>query len=138
MAHPMTGHSTATNIRHAAYVLVGVCALLLTWPYAFDWMRAGGNIMNPIAFFGDAIAAGGTASFLSIDMLIVWVVFMVWVVADTVRIGMGAKWGLFFILLSYIGVSMAFPFYLVARERFLDRNRDQTTDAGARTGATRG
>ena len=26
-------------------------------------MRAGGNILNPIAFFGDAFTAGGTASF---------------------------------------------------------------------------
>jgi len=43
------------------------------------------------------------------------------VVGDTQRIGMGAKWGWFFVALSYIGVSMAFPVYLITRERFLDR-----------------
>ena len=68
----------------------------------------------------DAIKAGGSAAFLSIDMAIAWVVFMVWVVFDARRIGMGTKWGWFFVLLSYIGVSMAFPFYLITRERFLD------------------
>lgn len=111
----------ATNIKHAFFLLLGIAALLLTWPHAFDWMRNGGNILNPVQFFGDAIGAGGTAAFLSIDMAIAWLVFMVWVVFDTQRIGMGMKWGWFFVALSYIGVSMAFPFYLVARERFLDR-----------------
>jgi hypothetical protein len=111
----------ATTIRHALYLIAGVLALLLTWPHAFQWMADGGNILNPIEFFGDAIAAGGTASFLSVDMLIAWAVFMVWVVTDSIRIGLGAKVGWLFIALSYIGVSMAFPVYLVTRERFLDR-----------------
>lgn len=110
----------ARNIRHAFFILIGIVALFITWPYAFDWMREGGNILNPVQFFADAIAPGGTAAFLSLDMAVAWAVFMVWVVFDTQRIGMGAKWGWFFVLLSYIGVSMAFPFYLVARERFLD------------------
>ncbi|TQC40074.1 DUF2834 domain-containing protein [Rhodococcus sp. WS4] len=113
--------TTAMNVRHAFYLAVGIVALLLTWPFAFGWIGDGGNILNPIEFFGDGIKPGGTAAFLSIDMLIAWTVFIVWVLTDTVRIGMGRKWGVGFVLLSYIGVSMAFPFYLVARERFLAR-----------------
>jgi hypothetical protein len=113
----------STNIRHGFFVLIGACALILTWPHAFTWMRGGGNILNPIQFFADAIAAGGTAAFLSIDMAVAWVVFMVWVVSDTRRIGMGMKWGWFFVALSYVGVALAFSLYLVARERFLDRPR---------------
>jgi hypothetical protein len=113
--------SWSTNLRHAFFVLIGIAALILTWPHAFDWMRGGGNILNPVQFFADAMAPGGTAAFLSIDMAIAWIVFMVWVVFDTRRIGMGMKWGWFFVALSYIGVSMAFPVYLVTRERFLDR-----------------
>ncbi|MDT5109991.1 MAG: hypothetical protein QOE20_1881 [Mycobacterium sp.] len=98
-------------------------ALVLTWPHAFSWMAAGGNILNPIAFFGDAIAAGGTAAFLTIDMAVAWLVFMVWVVTDSKRIGLGHKWGWSFVALSYIGdgASMAFPVYLVVRERYLDK-----------------
>jgi hypothetical protein len=118
----------ATNIRHAIYLGAGVLALLLTWPHAFDWMDAGGNILNPLDFFGDAIDAGGTAAFLSLDMLVAWAVFMVWVVTDAKRIGLGTKWGWFFVALSYIGVSMTFPVYLVTRERFLDK---QTAPVGA-------
>lgn len=112
------------SLRHGFFLVVGIAALFLTWPHAFDWMRHGGNILNPVQFFADAINAGGTAAFLSIDMAIAWVVFMVWVVIDAQRIGMGLKWGWFFVGLSYIGVSMAFPFYLITRERFIDaRNK---------------
>jgi hypothetical protein len=110
-----------TNVRHGFFILIGALALLLTWPHAFDWMSHGGNIFNPIRFFGDAIKPGGTAAFLAIDMAIAWLVFMVWVVFDTKRIGMGYRWGAFFVALSYIGVSMAFPVYLVVRERYLDK-----------------
>jgi hypothetical protein len=137
MANPLTGYPATTNVRHALYLLVGVVALLLTWPYAFDWMGAGGNILNPVDFFGDAFAAGGTAAFLSIDMLITWVVFIVWVLTDTSRIGMGPKWGAFFVVLSYIGVSMAFPVYLVARERFLDGDRARSTESATRAETAR-
>ncbi|SEP87428.1 Protein of unknown function [Solimonas aquatica] len=115
----------SVSIKHLLWIALGVVALLTTWPYGFDWMRAGGNIFNPVAFFGDAIKAGGTAAFLSIDMLVAWVVFMIWVVFDAQRIGMGAKWGWFFVALSYIGVSFTFPIYLVTRERFLDRRQRQ-------------
>lgn len=117
----------ATNIKHAVFLILGIVALIVTWPHAFDWMRAGGNILNPIDFFRDAIEAGGTAAFLSLDMLIAWIVIMIWVVFDTQRIGMGAKWGWFFVLLSYVGVSFMFPVYLIVRERFLDK-RGRTRD----------
>jgi hypothetical protein len=113
----------ATQIRHGVYVLLGIAAFFLTWPHAFDWMHHGGNIFNPVQFFADAVAAGGTAAFLSIDMAIAWLVFMIWVVFDSQRIGLGAKWGWIFVALSYVGVSLAFPVYLVTRERFLDRQK---------------
>lgn len=109
------------NIKHAFFILIGTAALFLTWPYAFDWMRGGGNILNFPSFFIDAIKAGKTAAFLSIDMAIAWVVYLVWVVPDAKKIGLGAKWGWFFFFLSYVQVSMAFPFYLVVRERFLEK-----------------
>jgi hypothetical protein len=114
----------ATNLRHALYVILAIAATLLTWPHAIDWMRAGGNIFNAVQFFSDAIRAGGTAAFLSIDMAIAWVVYMIWVVGDAKRIGLGAKWGWFFLALSYVGVSLSFPIYLVVGERFLQRHNN--------------
>src|ERR1700753_618380 len=118
--------STSTNIRHAFFILVGVVALVLTWPHALHWMAAGGNILNPVAFFGDAMAPGGTAAFLSIDMAIAWLVFMVWVLFDAKRIGLGGEVGVLFLALSYTGVSMPSPFWLVTRERYLARQEKAT------------
>jgi len=114
---------TSSTIRQGFFILIGIAALFLTWPYAIQWIQAGGNILNPIAFFADAINAGGTAAFLTFDLLVVWIVFMVWVVGDAAKVGLGAKTGWLFVALSFIGVSMAFPFYLVYRERFLDRQK---------------
>lgn len=125
----------AQNIKHGIFLILGIAALFLTWPFAFDWIAAGGNILNPLDFFGDAIRAGGTAAFLSIDMLIAWVVFMIWVVFDTARIGMGMKWGFFFVALSYIGVSFTFPVYLIVRERYIDAQR-QPAEANVTAGST--
>lgn len=115
----------STTIRQGFFILIGIAALFLAWPYAIQWVLDGGNILNPVAFFADAINAGGTAAFLTIDLLVVWIVFMVWAPADAARIGLGAKVGWIFVALSFIGVSMAFPFYLVYRERFLDKQRKQ-------------
>lgn len=115
-----------TTVKHAVFLILGAVALVVTWPFAFDWMGNGGNILNPVEFFGDAVDAGGTAAFLSLDMLIAWAVFIIWVVFDARRIGMGARWGWLFVALSYIGVSMAFPVYLVVRERFLARRNTAT------------
>lgn len=112
----------STSIRHAVYLSLGIAAFLLTWPFAIDWMREGGNILNPVAFFGDAIVHGGTAAFLSLDILFMWVTFMIWVVADAHRIGLGYRWGVFFVFFSYAGVSLAFPVYLIVRERFIHRH----------------
>lgn len=110
-----------TKVRRVIYIVIGLAAFVLTWPYAIDWMRAGGNILNPVSFFGDAIVHGKTAAFLSLDAMFMWLTYMIWVLFDTQRIGLGIKWGVFFVLLSYLGVSMAFPVYLVARELYLDR-----------------
>src|SRR5258708_32245797 len=99
----------STNLRHAFFLIVGIAAFFLTWPHAFEWMRQGGNIFNPIQFFGDAINAGGTAAFLSIDMAIAWLVFMVWVAGDPRRIGIGAKWGWLCGAVAHHACSLAFP-----------------------------
>ena len=111
------------NIRHAIYIALGLAAFVLTWPHAFDWMHEGGNILDPVAFFRDAIEHGNTAAFLSLDMLFMWVTYMIWVVVDSARIGLGYRWGVFFLFFSYLGVSLAFPVYLVVRERFIDSAR---------------
>lgn len=109
------------SIRQGLFIILAVASLLTTWPHAFAWIAKGGNIANPFQFFIDAYRSGSAAAFLTIDILVAWIAFMVWVVHDTRRIGLGVRWGWFFVGLSYLGTCFAFPIYLVTRERFLAR-----------------
>ncbi len=108
-----------TSIKHAFLILIAVASLFVTWPFAFDWMQAGGNILNPLSFFVDPFRLGGASAFLTVDIAVVWIAYLVWVVPDAIRIGLGKKWGWTFFALSYLGTCFAFPIYLVVRERHL-------------------
>lgn len=120
----------AKNFKHAVLLLLGVGSLFVVWPFAFDWMRGGGNIMNPVSFFTDVYELGGAPAFLTVDIAVAWLAFMIWVVPDAKRIGLGAGWGWAFIGLSYLGTCFAFPVYLVVRERHLDRQARMQAAAG--------
>lgn len=114
----------ATNIKHAFLILLSIGSLFVVWPFGFDWMRNGGNILDPLSFFTDVYKLGGAAAFLTVDIAVVWIAFLTWVVPDAKRIGLGAKWGWTFFALSYLGTCFAFPLYLVVRERYLDRQAE--------------
>jgi len=111
----------ATTLKHAFFVLIAFGSLFIAWPFAFDWIRDGGNILDPVPFFADVYKLGGAAAFLTVDIAVAWIAFMVWVATDAARIGLGARWGWLFVALSYLGVCFAFPLYLVVRERHLMR-----------------
>lgn len=107
------------TIRHAIYILIAFASAGLAWSYGIAWMQGGGNILNLPSFFLDAFRSGDAAAFLTIDILAAWIVYMIWVVPDAVRIGLGARTGWLFLVLSFIGTCFAFPLYLVRRERHL-------------------
>jgi Terpene cyclase DEP1 len=105
--------------KHILYVVLALFGLATTWMHGFAWMAAGGNILNLYSFFRDAYVSGDAAAFLTIDILIAWGVFMIWVVGDATKIGLGSGKGWLFLALSGLGTCFAFPLYLVVRERFL-------------------
>jgi uncharacterized membrane protein len=105
--------------KHILYIVLALFGLVTTWMHGFAWMAAGGNILNLYSFFHDAYVSGDAAAFLTIDILIAWGVFMIWVVGDAKKIGLGAGKGWLFVALSGLGTCFAFPLYLVLRERHL-------------------
>lgn len=111
------------NIRHLLFVIAALVSTAWAWSQGLAWMAAGGNLLNLPSFFVDAYRSGPAAGFLTIDILFVWLVFIAWVIGDARRIGLGTKWGAFFALLSFGGTCLAFPLYLVMRERTLDSVR---------------
>ena len=109
------------SIKHLVYVVLAVIALVAAWSHGLAWMASGGTLLNLPSFFIDAYNSGSAAAFLTIDIVVVWLVFMIWVVGDSQRIGLGARQGWIFVALSFLATCFAFPLYLVVRERFLSR-----------------
>ncbi len=107
--------------RHAIYILIAILSAAAAWWHAIAWVQGGGNLLLLPTFFLDAYRSGSAAAFLTIDILAVWIVFMIWVVPDAKRVGLGARIGWIYLALSFIGTCFAFPLYLVARERHLHR-----------------
>lgn len=107
------------NIRHAIYAIASIGSLIWAWTYGLAWAMEGGDLMNLPSFFIDAFNSGPAAAFLTIDILVVWAAFLIWVIPDAQRIGLGTKTGVLFFALSFLGTCFAFPLYLIRRERHL-------------------
>lgn len=110
----------SASLRHALYVAIAVAATIGAWWHGFAWIMEGGNILNLPSFFLDSYRSGNAAAFLTIDILAAWAVFLLWVVPDATRIGLGAKTGWVYFALSFVGTCFALPLYLRARERHLE------------------
>ena len=109
------------SVKHLAYIGLAIVSLIWAWSHGFAWAVGGGNLLNLPSFFIDAYNSGSAAAFLTIDILTAWATFMIWVVGDARKIGLGARLGWIFVALSFLGTCFAFPLYLVLRERHLDR-----------------
>lgn len=107
------------SLKHLIYCVAAFASLICAWSHGFAWVMAGGNLLNLPSFFIDAYKSGSAAAFLTIDILVVWGVYMVWVIGDARSIGLGTRTGVIFALLSFLGTCFAFPLYLVMRERHL-------------------
>ncbi len=107
------------NIRHALYCILAFTGLVWCWYHGIAWIAGGGNLLNLPSFFIDSYKSGSAAAFLTIDIAIVWATYLIWVVGDARKIGLGAGKGWLFFGLSFLGTCFAFPLYLVLRERHL-------------------
>jgi hypothetical protein len=107
------------TFKHVCFIAIALASVVLAWQHGIAWVQAGGNLLNLPSFFVDAYRSGSAAAFLTVDILAAWVAFMIWVVPDAERIGLGARTGWLFLALSFLGTCFAFPLYLVARERHL-------------------
>jgi hypothetical protein len=113
------------SFKHLSFIGIALTSLVLAWMHGIAWIEAGGNLLNLPSFFLEAYASGSAAAFLTIDILAAWAAFMIWVVPDATRIGLGARTGWTFLALSFLGTCFAFPIYLVVRERHLSRKGNQ-------------
>lgn len=110
------------TVKHMIYIALALVSLVWAWSHGFSWMKGGGNLLNLPSFFIDSYNGNSAAAFLTIDIAVVWAAYMIWVVGDAVKIGLGAKTGWIFLALSFLGTCFAFPLYLVVRERHLAKS----------------
>lgn len=106
-------------MRHLIYIAAALTSVIWAWSHGIAWIAGGGNLINLPSFFIDSYGSGSAAAFLTIDIAVVWGAFMIWVVGDAAKIGLGAKVGWIFVGLSFLGTCFAFPLYLVLRDRHL-------------------
>lgn len=111
------------QVKHGVLILISLASLPIAWSHAWDWMQVGNSILNLPSFFIQPYQMGGAVAFLTLDILVVWAAYLIWVVPDAKRIGLGAKIGWLFFFLSFLGTCFAFPLYLVVRERYLDKQQ---------------
>lgn len=107
------------TFKHLIFIALAILGVGWCWMHGLAWMMAGGNILNLPGFFIESYNSGSAAAFLTVDIAIAWATFMIWVVGDAAKIGLGAGKGWLFVGLSFLGTCFAFPIYLVVRERHL-------------------
>ena len=107
------------SLKHMVFIGLAIASLIAVWIHGLAWIGQGGNLLNLPSFFIDSYKSGEAAAFLTIDIAVAWAVFMIWVVGDAARIGLGARIGWLFVALSFLGTCFAFPLYLVLRDRHL-------------------
>ncbi len=107
------------SLKHIFYIAFALVSVVWAWSHAFAWMAGGGNILNLPSLFIDSYKSGSAAAFLTIDIATAWAVYMIWVVGDAKKVGLGARPRWIFLALSFLGTCFAFPLYLVVRERHL-------------------
>jgi hypothetical protein len=104
------------SIKQIFYLLLSIIGLIVTWYFNIQWMKTAEN-KGLIAFFAEGYVNHATTS-LTNDLLVVFLCFCVWVVAESKRIGMRFGW-IYPPLALFVALAFAYPFFLFLRERHL-------------------
>lgn len=105
------------------YRVLAVLGLLTTWYFNGQYLLNGGGL-GPHAFFGAAMANSLTTA-ITIDVYLSALVFCVWMVNDARRLSIQRSW-LYVLLCFCVGLAIALPLYLAAREDATQEARDNT------------
>lgn len=96
------------------YLLLAVAGLVWPWIYNLEVIASG----EGLGAFADAAFATPAAASLTVDLIVAYVAFVVFVAAESVRLRI--RWGWLLIPLSAVtSFAFAFPLFLALRERTL-------------------
>ncbi|RZS46640.1 uncharacterized protein DUF2834 [Sphaerotilus mobilis] len=101
------------------YRALALLAFVVTWTYNGRYILGGGGL-GPAEFFGAAFANDLTQA-ITLDVYLAALVFSIWVVRESRR-GVAVRWPWLHVAICFgIGLAIALPLYLAARE---DLRRD--------------
>ncbi len=117
---------TNTSPLFYLYILIGLCALVLTWVHLPSYMGSGFLEAN-VQFWKDALVNANPAStFLAVDILFLAIAVEIWMVTESRRLGIKYVWG-YIAVATFIGISFAAPLFLAVREKHLAAGNGNTS-----------
>lgn len=97
-----------------AYGVIALIALIATWWHNIAYFKTGGNLLE----FSQQGYLNHATSSLTNDLMLLGVSAVVLMVVEARRVGVRYVWA--YVALSFVvAISVAFPLFLIARERAL-------------------
>ena len=106
-----------STTRQLVYAVLAVAGVVATWWFNLRFMAASGGAFSAVDFVRAGYANDAAAS-LTNDLTIGTLTFMVWSFAESRRLGM-RHWWVWVVLTFGVAFAMAFPLFLLVRERRL-------------------
>jgi hypothetical protein len=113
-----------------AYALTGLVALIGTWGNNVAYLDLG--IVGANLHFWQETLVNPASRSITVDILFLSLAVIIWMLLEARRLSM--RWIWLYVLASlFIAISLAFPMFLIHRERLLAK-RDGTSTAGELSG----
>jgi len=106
-----------TITRQRLYAVLAVAGLVGTWWFNLRFMSASGGSFSVVEFVRAGFANDASSS-LGADLVVGTLTFLAWSFAESRRLGM-RHWWVFVLLTFGVAFAMAFPLFLLVRERRL-------------------
>ncbi len=101
----------------SVYLAVAILALVAMWRQNFQFFAASGVSPGAGFFaFWPALLANHATTSITVDIFMLGLAAFIWMFHEAKRLSMRFVW-LYFALAMVIGISFAFPLFLIARER---------------------
>lgn len=101
----------------AGYALIGLLALVGTWGNVLGMVSELGFWGGTLRFWQDTLV-NGSSRFITVDVLFLSLSLVIWMVLEARRLGLPGIW-LYVLLGLFVAISVAFPLFMIHRERRL-------------------
>jgi hypothetical protein len=123
--------SPSRKLLCMVYALLALLALVGTWSHNVVYL-GGGFVEGNQKFWLDTLVTPASTS-ITVDLLVLGFAINLWMVLEARRIALGYVW-LYVLAGALIAISVAFPVYMIQRERILARRGETAAPPALRVG----